>query len=230
MNRIFIGFDPRQCVSYTALHTSIMIRSKKPVAITPLVIEQLPLKRTGLTPFTYSRFLPPYLCNYEGWALFLDSDMLLMDDISELFAMADDTKAVHVIKNPKKFEWASVILFNCGHPSNSILTPEYIETADKLHLISWLKDEEIGDLPGEWNHLVGYDTPRHDAKLVHYTQGVPAFPETRGGEYENEWINDVKFAVSAQEWETLMGRSVHCVELNGKKMPRWKAQQLMGAA
>lgn len=229
MNHVFIGFDPRQCISYTALHTSIAIRSTKPISITPIVIEQTPLKRTGLTPFTFSRFLVPYLCDYKGFGLFLDIDMLLLDDISKLFDLADENYAIQVVKNPKKFEWASAMLFNCDHPSNRILTPEYIETADKLHIMSWLKDEEIGAIPSEWNHLVGYDVPRHDAKLIHYTQGVPAFPETRGCEYEKEWTDDIKYSVSTLPWETLMGNSVHAAELNGKKIPKFKAMQL-GAA
>jgi hypothetical protein len=46
------------------------------------------------------------------------------------------------------------------------------------HGIDWLSEDLIGDLPREWNHLVGYDAPRSDAKLVHYTQGMPIFEET----------------------------------------------------
>src|SRR3990167_6406606 len=98
--------------------------------------------RSFLTSFTFSRFLVPYLCHYEGWALFLDIDMILLDDIHELFCMADNQYAVMVSKNKVRFEWASAMLFNCEHPANRILTPEFIETADRLHQISWLKEEE----------------------------------------------------------------------------------------
>ena len=227
MNRIFIGFDHRQCVSYTALHTSIITQSSEPCSITPLVIHQLPLKRTGLTPFTFSRFLVPYLCDYKGWALFLDIDMILLDDITKLFSVADEEKAVLVSKNEKKFEWASAILFNCGHEANKILTPEYIEQANGLHQIKWLDENLIGDIPPEWNHLVGYDQPRTDAKLIHFTQGVPVFKETAGCEYSGEWNDIMKFSVSAQKWDTLMGNSVHAVDVNGTKIPRFKAEQML---
>lgn len=222
MLKVFIGYDHRQPVSYNVLQQSIFRQSSKPVSITALVLEQLPIERDGLTPFTFSRFLVPYLCNYEGWALFLDIDILLRDDISKLFDYADDKYAVMVSKNDKKFEWASVILFNCGHKANKVLTPEYIEKANALHQISWVQPEFIGDLPREWNHLVGYDEERKDAKLIHYTQGVPCFPETIDSEYAQEWAEEHQICNRAQPWVTLMGNSVHATVIDGKIMPKYK--------
>lgn len=221
--RIYVGFDDRQPVSFTALSTSIYRRCTKPVAITPIVLPTLPFNRVGLTPFTWSRFLVPWLCDFKGWALFLDIDIILQDDISKLFALADDRYAAMVSKNELKFEWASMILFNCAHPSNRCLTPQYVETARALHGLQWLKDDEIGDLPREWNHLVGYDTERPDAKLVHYTQGVPAYPETADSEYAEHWKREVDAALSTQAWVTLMGNSVHAKQApDGRLVPKYK--------
>jgi len=222
--RIFVGFDDRQPVSFTTLMTSIYRRSSKPVAVTPIVLPTIPLTRTGLTPFTWSRFMVPWLCDYKGWALFMDIDMILRDDISKLFALADDKYAAMVSKNSMKFEWASLILFNCGHPSNKVLTPKNIESAKSLHGMNWLKDEEVGALPGEWNHLVGYDTPREDAKLVHFTQGVPAYEETKDSEYAKEWNTDAQAAMGTQPWATLMGHSVHTKVVDGKLVPKYKKE------
>lgn len=221
MLKVFIGYDPRQPVSYNVLQQSIMRNSTKPVSITGLVLEQLPLKRTGLTPFTYTRFLVPYLCNYEGWGLFLDSDMLVEGDIAELFSYQDDRYSVMVSKNKHKFEWASVILYNCS--KCKILTPEYIETAQKLHTMDWLLEGQIGNLPPEWNHLVGYDTPRENPKLVHFTQGNPCFPETIDSEHSEKWHAEHQFSNSAYPWIELMGPSVHAVKLqDGSVVPRYK--------
>jgi hypothetical protein len=270
MLKVFIGYDCRQPVSYNVLQHSIISQSSQPVAIIPLVIEQLPIHkklcdifgkpvlpdledgngntmphpgglwltgadkplnaakgfwfavRGGLTPFTFTRFLVPYLCNYEGWALFLDIDMLLKDDISKLFALADDKYAVMVSKNVKRFEWASAMLFNCA--KCKILTPEFVENAQDLHGIAWANEEEIGALPPEWNHLVGYDLPRDDAKLVHYTQGVPCFPETAESEYKKEWMIELKACNSAAPWDVLMGGSVHAAEVGGKMMPKFTVE------
>mgnify|MGYP000290578739 CR=1 FL=1 len=96
---VYIGFDHRQAVSYNVLQFSIFRRSSKPVTISPLVLPSLPITRQGLTPFTYSRFLVPWLNSFQGWALFLDTDFLCLADISELFALCDNRYAAMVSKN-----------------------------------------------------------------------------------------------------------------------------------
>lgn len=218
MYKIFIGYDERQPVSYSVLHHSIIAQAKKPVSIIPLRISQLPLKRQGLTPFTFSRFLAPYLCDYKGTSLFLDVDIVLNGDICELMDMADHNYAIQVSKNKHRFEWASVMLFN--NEKCEVLTPAYIETAPKLHTIEWVPENQIGDLPREWNHLVGYDEPK-EAKLIHFTQGVPAYEETINCEYSEYWHKWQHITNYTQSWAELMGHSIHAVEANGRKLPKF---------
>src|SRR3990167_6790441 len=223
---VFIGYDPRQPISLNVLQHSIYTRSSKPVSITPLVIEQLPLKREGLTPFTFTRFLVPYLCGFKGWALFLDADILLQDDISKLFDMSDDKYSVMVAKNKHKFEWASVMLFNCAKCQK--LVPQYIEDAESLHTIAWIEDKEkIGELPSRWNHLVGYDEQNNDVSLIHYTQGIPAFEETKDCEHAAKWYAEHQMMNSATTWKELMGNSVHAAKVDGILMPKYKAERLV---
>lgn len=210
MLRIFIGYDDRQKVTYNVAQQSLIDTCSKPISITPLVLPTLPITRRGLTPFTYSRFLVPHLCGFDGLALFMDADMLARGDVAELFELAESQRgrhAVWVAKNKLRFEWASLILFDCAHADNRALTPEFVQTADKLHVIGWT--DAIGDLPLEWNHLVGYDEPNPDAKLIHYTQGIPAFPETQGTEHSGPWMDTARALMSTQPWEVLMGQSVH---------------------
>lgn len=233
MHRIFIGSDPRQVVSLTTLVHSIAANAKEPVAITPLVLETLPLKRQGLTPFTWSRFLVPYLCGYKGWALFCDADQLVLGDISELFKMADQSKAVHVMQEQPLFEWASLILFNCEHPANRILTPEHIENPEtkNLHKIGWLHVDQIGRLPLEWNVCVPYAYPGKEppanAKLVHFTQGVPQWFETEDQPYANAWKNYRDAAGTATHtWYDLMGRSVHAESVLTRLVKTGKVKDL----
>ena len=209
MDKIFIGFDHRQPVTFSVLSLSLMSQAKKrPISVTPLVLESLPITRQGLTPFTYSRFLVPWLCGYEGWALFLDADMLLADDISDLFDLADDRYAVMTIDTPHGFEKASAMLFNCSHPDNKRLTPEFVDMCDiPLHKLGWTKNK--GTFPNEWNHLVLYDEPNPDAKLIHFTAGIPCFPETELVEHSDKWRHWMNQSLSTIPWKDLMGRSVH---------------------
>lgn len=233
MLKVFIGYDPRQAVSYNVCQHSILIRTLKPISIVPLVIETLPIKRQGLTPFTWSRFLVPYLSEYKGISIFLDADIILQHDINDLVNIVENmnsdgvTPAVSVVKSMHKFEWASMMVFNCEHPDNLKLTPEYIEkTNDRLHMISWT--ESIGEISSEWNHLVGYDkkwdqNTDKNRKLIHYTQGVPAWDETSDCEFSAEWKKELMYMNSSIGWVDLMGKSVHSKVLkDGRIVPKYK--------
>ena len=222
--RVFIGYDERQPVAFNVLQQSLLSRSSRPLSITPLVLETLPIERRGLTPFTFTRFLVPWLCRYEGWALFLDLDMLALGDIGEVFDAADESYAILVTKSSQRFEWASGMLFNCAHRANRILDPDYVDDSQRCrapHLLDWLSEPLIGALPSEWNHTVGYDPPRPDAKLVHYTQGIPKHPEVGGCEYADEWFAEFDRIGFTQGWNELMGQSVHANVLpDGRAVPK----------
>lgn len=211
MINVFIGYDPREAVAFSVLAHSIHVRASEPVAITPLMLSQLagvltrerhPLQSTD---FSFSRFLTPFLSGYSGWSVFMDCDMLMLDDIAELFRLRDERYAVMVVKHDhvpresvkflgepqsryEKKNWSSVMLFN--NARCTALTPHYVNTASglELHQFKWLESEAlIGALPARWNHLVGYDPPRADAALVHYTLGGPYFDEYRDCEYAEAW-------------------------------------------
>jgi lipopolysaccharide biosynthesis glycosyltransferase len=157
--------------------------------------------------FSFSRFLVPWMCNYEGTAVFMDCDMLVLDDITKLFDLAVDDYAVQVVKHdhaPKnttkylgttqtqyaKKNWSSVMLFN--NAACKALTPEYVNTATglDLHQFKWLEaDYRIGDLPLEWNYLVDYYPTRNVESLsnLHFTEGGPYFDEYRDCSYADVW-------------------------------------------
>jgi len=212
MINVFIGYDTREAVAYSVLAYSIQARASQPVSVTPLMLSQLkgvyirerhPLQSTD---FSFSRFLTPYLSGYTGWSVFMDCDMLMRDDIANLWQLRDDRYAVMVVKHhhvPKetvkflgepqsryeKKNWSSVILFN--NARCRALSPEYVNQASglELHQFKWLgNDDHIGALPERWNHLVGYNPPRTDAALVHYTIGGPYFDAYRECEYSKEWF------------------------------------------
>lgn len=202
--RIFIGYDPRQPLAYNVLQHSIARHASKPVAITPLILGQLPIQRRGLTEFTYSRFLVPWLCDFKGRALFLDADMAVQGDIAELLEL-ETLSAVSVMKQQERFEWASAMLFSCGQCLR--LTPEFIDdTNNGLFDLAWAPS--VGEFPREWNHCVGYADPA-EAKLYHYTQGLPCFPETRGLPEDAAWDEERAAALRSVGWRELMGSSVH---------------------
>jgi len=202
--RIFIGYDSRQPIAFNVLQHSIARHSSEPVSITPLILSQLPIKRRGLTEFTFSRFLVPWLCNFKGKAVFMDADMVVTGDIAELFECGG-MNAVSVMQDQPQFEWASLMLFN--NSACQRLTPEFIDDTDnKLFDLSWAP--YVGTLPAEWNHCVGYAEPK-EANLYHFTQGLPCWYETQGLAEDGVWLQEHDAMNATVDWKALMGRSVH---------------------
>jgi hypothetical protein len=210
MLRVFIGVDDVEMVAYHALVQSIIKKTTVPVSITPLKLSMLPEYKRERDPkqsneFSFSRFLVPYLCDFKGHAIFMDLDMLVRVDLNELWKLRDNS-SVQVVKHdyvpktqvkylgaiqykyPRK-NWSSVMLFNCAHDHCKRLSPEYVNSADglALHRFYWTHDRDIGELPKEWNHLVG-DLPENpNAKIAHYSIGGPWFNEFSDSEFADEW-------------------------------------------
>ena len=213
MFNIYIGYDPRESAAFYTLAHSILRRSSIPISIAPLVQGQLKghYRRargpTESTEFSMTRFLVPALSEYRGWSLFMDCDMLCRVDIAalltELEKQSDRAVLVckhdYIPKTERKFldqvqtkyarkNWSSLMLFNNERCRS--LTLDYVNTASglELHRFSWMNDAAIGELPLEWNWLVGeYDyNPR--AKIVHFTIGGPYFEAYRNCDYAGEWF------------------------------------------
>lgn len=219
MLKVFVGYDPRQPIAFNVLQHSIHRHSKQPVAVIPLILGQLPIKRRGLTEFTYSRFLVPYLSGYTYQSVFTDADVVVRANIAELFDCIDLTCSVQVMQEQAKFEWASVMLFN-NHKCQK-LTPEFIDDeANPLFDLAWAN--KVGTLPAEWNHCVGYTEPK-PAKLYHYTQGLPVWYETRGSPEDVEWFAEHKAMQHTVSWRELMGDSVHAKPVMRRVLERMGA-------
>lgn len=199
--RIFCGFDQREAIAFHVFAQSIIERASIPVEFHPLARQMLDGfdgQQDGSNAFVYSRYLVPHLCNFTGWALFADGDMCMDADIAELWEQKNEgvhNIAVKVVKHDyqtrykRKYvgtkmeadnvdyvrkNWSSVMLWNCAHHANRILTPEFVATAgaEQLHRFKWLQDEQIGELPSWWNYLVR-ESPPNPAKLYHHTLGIP---------------------------------------------------------
>ena len=213
MIRIFIGYDEGEKIAFHVLAESIRKQSSEPISITPIDLNTLrnhfirDKVSNQSTEFAFSRFMVPYLSNYEGWSIFMDCDMLLRTDINELWKLRDDDYAVMCVKHnyepkqdvkfrgaknekfPKK-NWSSLMLMN--NAKCKLLTPEYVRTASglELHQFKWLESErDIGAIPKTWNWLVGEYEYNPLANNVHFTLGGPYFYDYVNCDYSKEWFN-----------------------------------------
>lgn len=213
MITVFIGHDSTQELAFDICKYSIKKHSKSKIKFFPLMRKFLinadlyyrKDDSKASTEFAYSRFLVPFLCNYQGWAIFCDSDFLWTTDISELFQDLNPEIAVKCVKHdyqpksslkmngktqsnyPRK-NWSSMMIFNCEHPSCKNLNIENVNTKSGswLHRFEWCKDQEIEEVKPEYNCLVGY----YDIKIpkaIHFTDGGPWHNGYENVEFSDLW-------------------------------------------
>ena len=220
MYKIFLGWDASEEQACQIARASILKHASIDVEITPISMETLgktytrpTSRRKGKlwdnisqapmsTSHAIARFFVPHLCNYQGWAVFMDGDVLIRKDVAGLFAQADPRYPLQCVKHCYRPEeltkkngdeqiayhrknWSSVILWNCGHSANRRLTPEMLNAQPGLwlHEFSWLHDDQIGELSGIWNTLIT------EPALVHFTEGIPSLPGRERQPYAEEWCN-----------------------------------------
>ena len=211
---IYIGFDEAEIVAYHTLSHSIIKYASRPVRISPICSKQFksffnrPRDEKQSNDFSFTRFLVPYLNQYDGHAIFMDCDMMLKTDIFEVFSEINQENAVSVVQHdytpsdtvkylnkiqyayPRK-NWSSFIVWNCSHIKNGKITPKFVENASglELHRFTWLDDSEIGSLDVGWNWLVGdYTNPPNNVKNLHWTVGGPYFKEYSQVDFSTEWF------------------------------------------
>ena len=216
--QIFVGFDFRERAATNVLIDSLYSNSKVPISITPLITSQLRNQKlywrdrdeNQSTDFSFTRFLVPYMMNFQGWAVFMDCDMLCRSDISELVEFFDDKFSLLCVKHnhlpsekvkfqgekqtsyPKK-NWSSLMAFNCNKCKS--LSLDYVNTASglDLHRFHWLDgDHLIGSIDENWNHLVevNENADNQKIKMLHWTLGGPWFKDQRysGERFAAEWF------------------------------------------
>lgn len=219
--KIFIGWDSNETEAYDVCVHSLRHTSTEH-EVYPL--KQSDLRDCGLyrrgedplasTEFTYTRFLVPELCGFEGWAMFVDCDFLFTADLDELWDLMDDKYAVMCVKHtdyapadktkmqgqvqttyPRK-NWSSMMLFNCEHEAIRGITENVVneKSGAFLHRFEWAYDDAIGELPRTWNWLEGTYKPiaGEIPKGIHFTRGNCYFESWQDVDYVDEWKAEYK--------------------------------------
>lgn len=234
---VYIGWDPREAAAFAVARHSARRSLALKLPVRGIVLEHM--RKLGLyrremqrrpgpygkpilwdpisdapcsTEFSISRFLVPFLAK-EGWAVFMDCDVLVMGNLNRIFDGLDRSKALYCVKRAdteqsgqkmdgqvqttySRKNWSSVCIWNCDHPSNKKFTVEKVNKLPgrDLHAFKWLKDSEIGELDSSWNHLVGVDPePSERPNIAHFTLGTPDMEGHQDCPYAEQWWAALEF-------------------------------------
>lgn len=155
MIRVFIGTDGDiHGKAEKVIEYSILKHASEPVSINFM----RPIWKSGCTGFTNHRFLIPSMCGYDGFAIYFDVDMLLLDDIAKLWAFRTPGKWC---TTPYRDD---VSVIDCSAFAD--LSMPYARLNKKDTIRRMIGARQLSNIPQGWNTI---DTVNPDAKLIHYS-------------------------------------------------------------
>ena len=222
---VYVGWDERDALAYGVVKLSIEAHASKPVDVRPLyhwVLRAAGLfwrewrmdgrgqiwdARTGepmSTTFSLTRYCVPGLAKAAGQSpvVFIDADMMFLDDIHKMVAEAESDAVVSCVKHVhrpverekmggtmqvvyERKNWSSVMVIYPGQANS--LTPYRInnETKIALHSLAWA--DKVGEIDERWNWLCGWSSLDIKPGNVHYTRGTPDMPGCESEPFKDEW-------------------------------------------
>jgi hypothetical protein len=217
--RIFCGLDESQIVAARVLEYSIRKHATRPVRFYPMLDVPTPVprdpKNRGRTGFSFARFHIPQLSGYKGRGLYVDADMQVFRDISELWDIPfDGAKVMCTFQADRPDQWKDAAYFHPGRQmSVMMLDCERLDWdindivggldegrysyEDLMFELCVVDESEISDaLPPRWNHLEHYEPG--ETSLLHYTV-VPTQPwKNDANPLRDIWHPDFEEARRAQ--------------------------------
>lgn len=208
--RVFVGTDDSQIVAHKVLEYSIRKHTQRALEFVPMHNIDIPVPsdpdKRPRTGFSFYRFLIPSLCGYRGRAIYLDADMLVVSDLTELFDTPFDGKTLLCTNQPSPPPgWEgnphfqpgphyAVMLLDCDRLRwrlDEIVAKLDAGELDYLDLMARMRivpEEQIGtSLPVAWNSLEHHVAG--ETKLIHYTV-VPTQPwKSLANPHEGIWLD-----------------------------------------
>jgi len=186
--RVFIGTDgdfhqdAEKVIEYS-IHTN----TKEPVEVNFI----RPGWKTPPTGFSSHRYLIPSLCNYEGYAIYLDVDMLVLGDLRELWDYRTEGRWCITNFDPKGLR-DEVSVIDCSAFQN-IPLDDLRTNQGKTIGKNAVKSKFLINIPSTWNEQrLCTDADKYsicssgscdgrmgETKLIHYTnlQAQPWCPD-----------------------------------------------------
>ncbi len=206
--KVYIASTEAQMLATKVLEYSIRARTKSQVEVVALhtlgidYADPECIENRQRTPFSFQRFLIPEICDFQGKAIYLDSDMQVFDDIKKLWTLPMGDKSLLAVKSKKgegRKPHFSVMLIDCYRNKwsiNSIVNSlnngdfSYSELMDGMVV----SDSISAEIPSIWNSLELYE--KNKTKLIHYTDMKTQPWVSTKNPYESIWVEELINAVA----------------------------------
>ena len=183
-----------EIIVFNGTHNTIEREGAEP-QLAPM---SLRAKYNNITEFSNYRFLIPALCNFSGRAIYIDSDMISIADLGDLFnASLDnvDLLAKSFVDPSGQRRWGlSVSLYDCARCRFDL--DSYIDEIERgVFAYNDLQQMSprflaahpfrIGEIDPHWN---SYDHFDNQTKLIHYTNLHTQPWKVRGHPHGKLWF------------------------------------------
>lgn len=180
MIRVFVGCAPdgADAESQCVLEHSLRSRCSAPVQITWMIASRDPASPFAgwdmtrwATPFSAFRWAVPELCGFRGRAIYMDSDLIVLGDLAELWELElKPGGQIVAARDPGKF---CVSLWDCALARGHVLPLPQLRRADgHERMAAYFKAHPglVHRFGSRWNYLDSQDADAlGDAGIVHYT-------------------------------------------------------------
>ncbi len=177
--KLFVGCAPNgeDAESQMVLEYTARKHSSLPIEITWMKHSNDPMSfwygwesRTWATPFSGFRWGIPAACGYQGQAIYMDSDMIILADLAELWNNPWDDHSIIQMKG----DWRTCVAkWNCERAGKVLPPIDQIKSVPNAHqqLFSGLQQNPHlqQSFDRQWNNFDGENDPLDQIKILHYT-------------------------------------------------------------
>lgn len=135
------------------------------------------------TPFSGFRWGIPARCNFEGRAIYLDSDMIVMDDIAKLWNMPIGKGKALIAKGTERF---CTTVFDCALVKPYIMSIDQLRTQQGAHRVQRKHIAAAGIIQPfpdneNWNCIDGEQyADMHDSRIkIHHYSAIDTQPQLK---------------------------------------------------
>lgn len=187
--KVFIGCDPNNCdlEQMMVLDYSIRKHTSRPVEIVWMQISRNPESywysnperdegwhtQEWATPFSGFRWSIPEYCGFEGRAIYMDADVVVLSDLADLWQHPIEGEAIVAAKGGQGIRRLCVSVWDCAKAQKHL--PPVAEQRANPHTHKTLMDslrknpQWVHPFNDSYNCVDGEGLPIEDIRILHYS-------------------------------------------------------------